>query len=54
MELADIVIDEASAKMRDLGPAGPGDSDPDVSRIAYVVRSRTRSPNKRRPDVQIR
>jgi nitroimidazol reductase NimA-like FMN-containing flavoprotein (pyridoxamine 5'-phosphate oxidase superfamily) len=36
MELADIVIDEASAKMRDLGPAGPGDSDPDVPGSAYV------------------
>jgi nitroimidazol reductase NimA-like FMN-containing flavoprotein (pyridoxamine 5'-phosphate oxidase superfamily) len=36
MELADIVIDEASAKMRDLGPAGPGDSDPDVPGSAFV------------------
>jgi uncharacterized protein len=35
MELIDIEIDEASAKMRDMGPMGPGDSDPDVPGSAY-------------------
>lgn len=35
MELTDIVIDEASAKMRDAGPMGPHDSDPDFPGSAY-------------------
>jgi hypothetical protein len=37
MELVDIAIDEASAKMSDMGPMGPGDSDPDVPGSAFVV-----------------
>ena len=36
MVLVDIAIDEASAKMRDMGPMGPGDSDPDVPGSAFV------------------
>jgi uncharacterized protein len=36
MDLIDIAIDEASAKMRDMGPMGPGDSDPDVPGSAFV------------------
>jgi nitroimidazol reductase NimA-like FMN-containing flavoprotein (pyridoxamine 5'-phosphate oxidase superfamily) len=36
MELTEIAIDEASAKMRDMGAAGPGDSDPDVPGSAFV------------------
>jgi len=36
MELADIEIDEASAKMRDAGPAGPHDSEPDFPGSAFV------------------
>ena len=37
MVLVDIAIDEASAKMRDMGPMGPGDSDPDVPGSAFVI-----------------
>ena len=36
MELTDIEIDEASAKMREGGPMGPHDSDPDFPGSAYV------------------
>jgi nitroimidazol reductase NimA-like FMN-containing flavoprotein (pyridoxamine 5'-phosphate oxidase superfamily) len=36
MELTDIEIDEASAKMREGGPAGPRDSDPDFPGSAFV------------------
>jgi hypothetical protein len=36
MELTDIEIDEASAKMREGDPAGPHDSDPDFPGSAFV------------------
>jgi nitroimidazol reductase NimA-like FMN-containing flavoprotein (pyridoxamine 5'-phosphate oxidase superfamily) len=36
MELTDVVIDEASAKMRAGGPMGPHDSDPDYSGSAFT------------------
>jgi uncharacterized protein len=36
MELTDIEIDEASAKMRDGDPAGPHDSDPDFPGSAFL------------------
>ena len=32
----DIAIDEASAKVRDMGPMGPGDSDPEVPGSAFA------------------
>jgi len=35
MGLIDIDIDEASAKMRDMDPMGPGDSDPSVAGSAF-------------------
>jgi nitroimidazol reductase NimA-like FMN-containing flavoprotein (pyridoxamine 5'-phosphate oxidase superfamily) len=37
MELIDIAIDEASAKMRDMGPMGTGDSDPQVPGSAFTI-----------------
>ena len=37
MELTDVEIDEASAKMREGGPMGPHDSDPDFPGSAYVL-----------------
>jgi nitroimidazol reductase NimA-like FMN-containing flavoprotein (pyridoxamine 5'-phosphate oxidase superfamily) len=37
MELTDIEIDEASAKMREGGPMGPHDSDPDYPGSAFVL-----------------
>jgi uncharacterized protein len=36
MELTDVEIDEASAKMREGGPMGPHDSDPDFPGSAFV------------------
>jgi uncharacterized protein len=36
MELTAIAIDEASAKMRDMGPNGPGDDDPQVPGSAFA------------------
>jgi hypothetical protein len=36
IELIDIEIDEASAKMRDAGPMGPDDTDPDSAGSAFV------------------
>jgi nitroimidazol reductase NimA-like FMN-containing flavoprotein (pyridoxamine 5'-phosphate oxidase superfamily) len=36
MELTDIEIDEVSAKMREGGPSGPRDSDPDFPGSAFV------------------
>jgi len=36
MELTDIAIDEASAKMREGGPMGPHDSDPEFPGSAFV------------------
>jgi nitroimidazol reductase NimA-like FMN-containing flavoprotein (pyridoxamine 5'-phosphate oxidase superfamily) len=36
MELIDITIDEASAKMRDGGPIGPHDAEPDFPGSAFV------------------
>ncbi len=36
MDLIEIAIDEASAKMRDMGPNGPGDSDADIPGSAFV------------------
>ena len=36
IELIDIEIDEASAKMRDAGPIGPHDDDPDFPGSAFV------------------
>jgi nitroimidazol reductase NimA-like FMN-containing flavoprotein (pyridoxamine 5'-phosphate oxidase superfamily) len=36
MQLIDIAIDEASAKVRDMGPMGPGDSDPEVPGSAFA------------------
>jgi nitroimidazol reductase NimA-like FMN-containing flavoprotein (pyridoxamine 5'-phosphate oxidase superfamily) len=37
MELTDVEIDEASAKMREGGPMGPHDSDPDFPGSAHVI-----------------
>lgn len=37
MELTDIEIDEASAKMREGGPMGPHDSDPEFPGSAFVL-----------------
>jgi len=39
MELTDIEVDEASAKMRDAGPLGPHDDDPDFPGSAFVQRA---------------
>jgi uncharacterized protein len=36
MELTDVEIDEASAKMREGGPMGPHDSDPDFPGSAFI------------------
>lgn len=36
VELIDVEIDEASAKMRDAGPMGPHDSEPDYPGSAFV------------------
>ena len=36
MELTDVEIDEASAKMRDGGPMGPHDSDPEFPGSAFI------------------
>ena len=37
MELTDVEIDEASAKMREGGPMGPHDSDTDYPGSAFVL-----------------
>ena len=36
MELTDVEVDEASAKMRDAGPLGPHDDDPDFPGSAFA------------------
>jgi nitroimidazol reductase NimA-like FMN-containing flavoprotein (pyridoxamine 5'-phosphate oxidase superfamily) len=36
MEVTDVAIDEASAKMRDAGPLGPHDSEPDFPGSAFL------------------
>jgi hypothetical protein len=36
MELTDVEIDEASAKMREGGPMGPHDSDPEFPGSAFI------------------